>query len=156
LLSVILALKTVPVYKSLQISTRSEYMIHLIVHYAARNEACGWRCVNGDLLKLIFAFIKVRSVLLHLCHLPPPARSQNGHLILAVEGARKACDLPRAQRPLDEPQDSNAIPEQRHHILDVLKVTTELPNNSGPDEPSKKPACTKFPLPHEAGTSWQP
>ncbi|KAJ7315544.1 hypothetical protein DFH08DRAFT_820471 [Mycena albidolilacea] len=60
----------------------------------------------------------------------------------------ETCDLPKAQRPLDEPQDSSAVPEQRHHLLDVLEVTTELPSNSGPDEPSKKLARTKFPLPH--------
>ncbi|KAJ7318571.1 hypothetical protein DFH08DRAFT_631331, partial [Mycena albidolilacea] len=68
LLSVILALKSAPIYKSLQISTRSEYVIHSIVHYAAFNEVCGWRCANGDLLRLIFAFIKVRLAPLHLCH----------------------------------------------------------------------------------------
>ncbi|KAJ7766183.1 hypothetical protein B0H16DRAFT_1309613, partial [Mycena metata] len=60
LLAVILALQHAPGYRSLTISTRSEYAIRSVVYYAARNESCGWRCVNGDLLKILIALIKSR------------------------------------------------------------------------------------------------
>lgn len=59
LLAVLIAIKTAPTHKSLEISTRSEYVIRSIVHYAARNDACGWRCENGDILKVILPLIKV-------------------------------------------------------------------------------------------------
>ncbi|KAJ7614261.1 hypothetical protein DFH06DRAFT_919278, partial [Mycena polygramma] len=68
LYSVVLALQSAPLHKSLEIFTRSEYIIRSIVHYAARNDACGWRCANGDLLKHILSLIKVRSAPLHMSH----------------------------------------------------------------------------------------
>ncbi|KAJ7741151.1 hypothetical protein DFH07DRAFT_682132, partial [Mycena maculata] len=68
LLSVLLALKSAPLFKSLEISTQSEYVIRSVVHYAARNDACGWRCANGDILKEIMIFIKRRSVPLSMSH----------------------------------------------------------------------------------------
>ncbi|KAJ6583250.1 hypothetical protein B0H10DRAFT_1765527, partial [Mycena sp. CBHHK59/15] len=51
LLAVILALQSAPTFKSIIIATRSEYAIRSATYYAAKNEACGWRCPNGDLLK---------------------------------------------------------------------------------------------------------
>ncbi|KAJ7092143.1 hypothetical protein C8R44DRAFT_593679, partial [Mycena epipterygia] len=50
LLAVILALQSAPIFKSINISTRSQYAICSAVYYASKNEACGWRCANGDLL----------------------------------------------------------------------------------------------------------
>jgi hypothetical protein len=44
LLAEILALENAPSYKSLEISTKSEYAIGSAAYYAARNEACGRRC----------------------------------------------------------------------------------------------------------------
>ncbi|KAJ7775774.1 hypothetical protein DFH07DRAFT_691368, partial [Mycena maculata] len=69
LLSAILALESAESYKSLEISTRSEYVIRSVTHAAAANDACGWRCANGDLLKRILALIKGRSAPLHFRHL---------------------------------------------------------------------------------------
>ncbi|KAJ6607804.1 hypothetical protein B0H10DRAFT_1817185, partial [Mycena sp. CBHHK59/15] len=69
LLAAIFALESAETYKSLEISTRSEYVIRSITHGAAENDACGWRCPNGDLLKRILALIKARSAPLHFCHL---------------------------------------------------------------------------------------
>ncbi|KAJ7028854.1 hypothetical protein C8F04DRAFT_883056, partial [Mycena alexandri] len=60
LLSVWLAIKMAPAFKSLDISTRSEYVIRSVTYYAAANDACGWRCANGDILKRILALIKIR------------------------------------------------------------------------------------------------
>ncbi|KAJ7107834.1 hypothetical protein C8R44DRAFT_637216, partial [Mycena epipterygia] len=69
LLSAILALESAPTYKSLEISSRSEYVIRSVAYDAATNDACGWRCTNGDLLKRILLLIKSRTAPLHFCHL---------------------------------------------------------------------------------------
>ncbi|KAJ6480474.1 hypothetical protein C8R47DRAFT_923006, partial [Mycena vitilis] len=69
LFAALLAIKSAAPAKSLEISTRSEYVIRSIVYYAARNDACGWRCQNGDMLKKILALIKVRTAPLHFRHL---------------------------------------------------------------------------------------
>ncbi|KAF8176431.1 hypothetical protein K438DRAFT_1452336, partial [Mycena galopus ATCC 62051] len=65
LLGALLAIKNAPPAKSLEISTRSEYVIHSIAHYAPTNDACGWRCPNGDILKRILVLIKSRTAPLH-------------------------------------------------------------------------------------------
>ncbi|KAJ7447713.1 hypothetical protein FB451DRAFT_975472, partial [Mycena latifolia] len=69
LLAVILALEVAPTFKSVVICTRSEYAIRSAVYYAAQNDACGWRCVNGDLLKVLLALIKIRSAPVHFSHI---------------------------------------------------------------------------------------
>ncbi|KAJ6473871.1 hypothetical protein C8R45DRAFT_761138, partial [Mycena sanguinolenta] len=65
LLAVWLAIKNAPLFMSLEISTRSEYVIRSIAHYAPTNDACGWRCTNGDILKRILVLIKARTAPLH-------------------------------------------------------------------------------------------
>ncbi|KAF8194287.1 hypothetical protein K438DRAFT_1588306, partial [Mycena galopus ATCC 62051] len=65
LLSALLAIKSAPIFKSLEISTCSEYVVCSITYYAAANEACGWRCANGDILKCILLAIKNRMAPLH-------------------------------------------------------------------------------------------
>ncbi|KAJ7767214.1 hypothetical protein B0H16DRAFT_1225318, partial [Mycena metata] len=67
--AVILALEKCPGFKSMEISTRSEYAIRSVVYYAARNDACGWRCTNGDLLKVLIGLIKFRTAPVHFCHI---------------------------------------------------------------------------------------
>ncbi|KAJ7756096.1 hypothetical protein DFH07DRAFT_742859, partial [Mycena maculata] len=69
LLAMILALKAAPPFKSICVSTRSEYVIRSTTYYAATNEACGWRCANGDLLKNLVALIKCRTAPVHFTHL---------------------------------------------------------------------------------------
>ncbi|KAJ7024679.1 hypothetical protein C8F04DRAFT_968656, partial [Mycena alexandri] len=69
LLAVILALEKCPAFKSMEISTRSEYAIRSVVYYAAHNEACGWRCANGDLLKILIGLIKSRTAPVHFSHI---------------------------------------------------------------------------------------
>ncbi|KAJ6610647.1 hypothetical protein B0H10DRAFT_2224808 [Mycena sp. CBHHK59/15] len=69
LLAVILAVKGAPTFKSIVISTRSEYAIRSVVYYAAKNDACGWRCINGDLLKVLVALIKIRMAPVQFCHI---------------------------------------------------------------------------------------
>ncbi|KAJ6607708.1 hypothetical protein B0H10DRAFT_1788058, partial [Mycena sp. CBHHK59/15] len=68
LLAVILALQSAPTAKSLIIATRSEYAIRSATYYAAKNDACGWRCANGDLLKVLIALIKIRTAPVHFSH----------------------------------------------------------------------------------------
>ncbi|KAJ7721809.1 hypothetical protein B0H16DRAFT_1335069, partial [Mycena metata] len=67
--AVILALEKCAGFKSMEISTRSEYAIRSVVYYAARNDACGWRCTNGDLLKVLIGLIKFRTAPVHFCHI---------------------------------------------------------------------------------------
>ncbi|KAJ7473413.1 hypothetical protein FB451DRAFT_1035699, partial [Mycena latifolia] len=69
LLSLILALENAPTYKSIDIFTRSEYVVRSVTYYAATNAACGWRCANGDLLKRILVLIKRRTAPLQFRHL---------------------------------------------------------------------------------------
>ncbi|KAK7049162.1 hypothetical protein R3P38DRAFT_3620855 [Favolaschia claudopus] len=61
LVAVLLALRTAPSSKTLEIATRSEYAIRSVVYSAPMNAACGWRCLNGDILRLIFVLIKSRA-----------------------------------------------------------------------------------------------
>ncbi|KAJ7466466.1 hypothetical protein FB451DRAFT_1040872, partial [Mycena latifolia] len=53
LIALLWAIKVSPLEKTIEISTRSEYAIRSVVYYAAKNETCGWRWTNGDILKLI-------------------------------------------------------------------------------------------------------
>ncbi|KAJ7083857.1 hypothetical protein C8R44DRAFT_651764, partial [Mycena epipterygia] len=69
LLAALIAIQKAPTFKSLEISTRSEYVIRSVVYYAATSDACGWRCANGDLLKRILGRIKARTAPLKFCHL---------------------------------------------------------------------------------------
>ncbi|KAJ7672176.1 hypothetical protein DFH06DRAFT_979714, partial [Mycena polygramma] len=67
LMAAFLAIKKAPRSRSLEISTRSEEMIRSLTYYAARNDACGWRCKNGDIQKRILALIKIRTAPIHFC-----------------------------------------------------------------------------------------
>ncbi|KAJ7044367.1 hypothetical protein C8F04DRAFT_896692, partial [Mycena alexandri] len=63
------AIKSSPLRKSLEISMRSEYAIRSVVCYATKNETCGWTCPNGDILKIILHWIKVRAAPIRFIHL---------------------------------------------------------------------------------------
>ncbi|KAJ6467393.1 hypothetical protein C8R45DRAFT_838577, partial [Mycena sanguinolenta] len=65
LMALILALEIAPTFRSLTISTRSQYAIRSAVYYASKNEACGWRNTNGDLTKILVSLIKLRSAPVH-------------------------------------------------------------------------------------------
>ncbi|KAJ7892347.1 hypothetical protein B0H14DRAFT_2254002, partial [Mycena olivaceomarginata] len=65
LVALLLAVQAAPKTKSLVISTRSEYAIRSITNYAYRNDACGWTCVNGDILKSIVGWIRCRTAPIH-------------------------------------------------------------------------------------------
>jgi hypothetical protein len=47
LLAALLAIKTAPLFRSLEISTRSDYVIRGIADHAPLNAACGWMCKNA-------------------------------------------------------------------------------------------------------------
>ncbi|KAJ6612443.1 hypothetical protein B0H10DRAFT_1807544 [Mycena sp. CBHHK59/15] len=89
LLAVILALKGAPTFKSIVISTRSEYAIRSIVYYTAKNDAWGWRCINGDLLKVLVALVKIRMAPVQFCHIKKDIAPKDGHLWEAKEGHSK-------------------------------------------------------------------
>ncbi|KAJ6552898.1 hypothetical protein B0H19DRAFT_878429, partial [Mycena capillaripes] len=65
----LLAVKVAPKTKNVVISTRSEYAIRSIAYSAYKNDACGWTCVNGDILKLIIAWICYRTAPIHFSHI---------------------------------------------------------------------------------------
>ncbi|KAJ6590750.1 hypothetical protein B0H10DRAFT_1640802, partial [Mycena sp. CBHHK59/15] len=69
LIGLLRAITSSPLRRTLEISTRSEYSIKSVVYYAAKNETCGWRCANGDILKLIFQWINVRTAPIRFTHL---------------------------------------------------------------------------------------
>ncbi|KAJ7737794.1 hypothetical protein DFH07DRAFT_693167, partial [Mycena maculata] len=69
LVALLLAVQRAPKTKSLIISTRSEYAIRSITDYAYKNDACGWTCVNGDILKSITGWIQCRTAPIHFNHI---------------------------------------------------------------------------------------
>ncbi|KAJ6597844.1 hypothetical protein B0H10DRAFT_1827009 [Mycena sp. CBHHK59/15] len=97
LVALLLAIQAAPKTKTLHISTRSEYAIMSVKYYAYRNDACGWKCPNGDVLKLIIQWIKCRSAPLHFIHVKkgPPSAHYKESLSLAEKGS----NLPRSNAP---------------------------------------------------------
>ncbi|KAJ7485569.1 hypothetical protein FB451DRAFT_945583, partial [Mycena latifolia] len=69
LTAVISALQLAPADESLEISTRSEYAIRSAKFYSFKNDARGWRCPNGDLLKILSTLIKERIAPVHFLHI---------------------------------------------------------------------------------------
>ncbi|KAJ7143905.1 hypothetical protein C8R44DRAFT_601909, partial [Mycena epipterygia] len=69
LVAVIVALQLSLPEESLEISTRSEYAIRSAKYYAFKNNARGWRCANGDLLKAMSDLIKERVAPVHFLHI---------------------------------------------------------------------------------------
>ncbi|KAJ6544323.1 hypothetical protein B0H19DRAFT_1076444 [Mycena capillaripes] len=130
--------KIAPPFKSLEISTRAEYDIHSITYYAAKKAACGWRCANGDILRRIFALIKVRTAPLHFCAIKREAVAKDGHLAHVTEMARAACNFSYSYAPIEAEQEPEILREDA--ALDVLKATADMENNTGTsDEPPSKP-----------------
>ncbi|KAF8121649.1 hypothetical protein K438DRAFT_1653547, partial [Mycena galopus ATCC 62051] len=69
LTAVITALQMGPADESLEISSRSEYAIRAAKYHAFKNDVRGWRCPNGDLLKVLSTLIKERIAPVHFIHL---------------------------------------------------------------------------------------
>ncbi|KAJ7494914.1 hypothetical protein FB451DRAFT_958361, partial [Mycena latifolia] len=69
LIALLVALQAAPRTKTLRLWTRSEYVIKSVKYYAFRNDACGWKCANGDVLKLIVDAIRARSAPLDFVHI---------------------------------------------------------------------------------------
>ncbi|KAJ7196333.1 hypothetical protein B0H12DRAFT_997716, partial [Mycena haematopus] len=88
LIALLYAIKSIPLTKTLEISTRSEYAIRSVVYYAATNATCGWKCSNGDILKIIFKWITCRAAPIHFIHLKKDCKS--GHLQDAIKLANDA------------------------------------------------------------------
>ncbi|KAJ7603164.1 hypothetical protein FB45DRAFT_672219, partial [Roridomyces roridus] len=66
LTAILLALTCTPGDRTLEVSTRSDYVVRSIAHNAAENQACGWRCQNGDILSSILECIRARTAPIHL------------------------------------------------------------------------------------------
>ncbi|KAJ7752511.1 hypothetical protein DFH07DRAFT_725724, partial [Mycena maculata] len=77
LIALLTAVQAAPRTKTLRIFCRSEYAIKSVRYYTFRNDACGWKCANGDVLKLIVQRIKARSAPLHFTHVKKD--TTNGH-----------------------------------------------------------------------------
>ncbi|KAJ6614417.1 hypothetical protein B0H10DRAFT_1683719, partial [Mycena sp. CBHHK59/15] len=73
IVALLLALQAAPRTKTLHISTRSEFAIKATKYYAFRNDACGWKGVNGDVLKLVIQMIQARSAPVHFIHIKKSA-----------------------------------------------------------------------------------
>jgi hypothetical protein len=97
-------------------------------------------------LKPILALIKYRTAPVHFCWITRENVAKDGHLTKAIEMARAACDLPRSHdlieiEPHSEPPAGN--------VLEVQKVTADIPNNAGStEEAPKKPVRSSFALPY--------
>ncbi|KAJ6493776.1 hypothetical protein DFH09DRAFT_854863, partial [Mycena vulgaris] len=70
LIALLLAVQAAPRTKNLVVSTGSEYYaICSIKYYAFKNDACGWKCANGDVLKIIISWIQYRTAPIHFVHI---------------------------------------------------------------------------------------
>jgi hypothetical protein len=92
-------------------------------------------CKNADILKPIIALITFRAAPVLFCWMTRENLAKDGHLTKAIEMARAACDLPRSHDPIEvepysEPPAGN--------VLEVQKVTADLPNNAGSTEETPK------------------
>ncbi|KAK7013297.1 hypothetical protein R3P38DRAFT_2455505, partial [Favolaschia claudopus] len=153
LMAALIAIRDAPQTKSLEISTRSQYVIRSIAHEAPVNSVCGWRCLNGDILKRIFDFIRLRAAPIHFNHISTDNSNTNGHLGKAIEMARAACSFPRNYNPVDAPLVSQSVSLTTQPLSNVQKVTADLAaNNAGGAEKQtnsvKIPQRPTFPLPH--------
>jgi hypothetical protein len=132
-LAVILALQGVPPYKSITISTRSEYTIRSAVYYGAGNDACG--------------YIKKDAAIKH------------GHLIEAKKAATQACTLLRTDASLlTPPLISTRVMDPSIKLLDVPKVSANIPDDRVQHalSPVPHPKAWTSPKATEAVTSWRP
>ncbi|KAJ6492264.1 hypothetical protein C8R45DRAFT_825763, partial [Mycena sanguinolenta] len=91
LIALLLAIRSLPRRKTVQVSTRSEYAIRSIKYYAAGNDACGWTCPNGDVLKLIVQWIRARQAPIHFVHIKKDA--VDGYIKSAMKLAKDGCNL---------------------------------------------------------------
>ncbi|KAJ7929817.1 hypothetical protein B0H13DRAFT_2310205 [Mycena leptocephala] len=128
LVALLSAIKLSPLLKSLKISTRSGCAIRSVVYYAAKNEACGWRCTSGDILTLIFQWIKARSAPIRFVQIKK-SLTDNVHLRAAKDLADIGCNSPRSQTSPDL-QPKTQIFGPPGPPIAVDKVITELPDDS--------------------------
>ncbi|KAJ7679680.1 hypothetical protein B0H17DRAFT_943971 [Mycena rosella] len=68
LVALLLAVQTASRTKSLIVSTRSDYAIRFIKYYSYMNDACGWKCANGDIPKAIISRIQYRTAPIPFIH----------------------------------------------------------------------------------------
>ncbi|KAF8203379.1 hypothetical protein K438DRAFT_1580669, partial [Mycena galopus ATCC 62051] len=127
-----------PADESLEISSRSEYAIRGAKYHAFKNEVRGWRCPNGDLLKILSTLIKERIAPVHFIHIKKQQEQHNGHLQGAKDLAKAGTLLPRVNIP---PLYSN-LPKFSPLLrpaIDVEKVTADIPDDRLGDAPVKEP-----------------
>ncbi|KAJ7722712.1 hypothetical protein B0H16DRAFT_1473236 [Mycena metata] len=122
--------------------------IRSVVYYAARNEACGWRCANGDLLQVLIALVKCRTAPVEFCHIKKELAVKNGHLIEAKAAANRACtSLHRNHVPLAAPAIPNLLAiDPSIKPLDMPKVSADIPNDNA--QPELRPTRVEFPAGH--------
>ncbi|KAK0456993.1 hypothetical protein EV421DRAFT_1697410, partial [Armillaria borealis] len=64
LMGILLTLQHAPLAVSIRILTRRKQTIDLVVGSARQHKSCGWRCTNGDILKVINEFVCARTAAL--------------------------------------------------------------------------------------------
>jgi ribonuclease HI len=142
IVALLIAIQTAPRMKTLHISTRSEYAIRAVKYYAYRNEACGWECPNGDVLRLIIQWIKCRSAPIPFIHIvkgcPTPPLKE------ALVEAEKGANLPRC----DPPQTPAPMLSFNIQPLKIDKVSTDIPNDAGESAPEHIPKRAPCPVAH--------
>lgn len=148
--AIIWALQNADPSHSLEISTRSEYAIRAAKYYVKQNEAQGWRCTNGDLLKCLNSLIKMRTAPLHLRHVLKDAR--NTHIKSAYQMAQQGCDtLPRVYTNLTGLNDlmdkASSSPPESLEAIDCEKVSTNL-TDSSIQNPDAIPDRPPYPFGH--------
>ncbi|KAJ7145580.1 hypothetical protein C8R44DRAFT_599644, partial [Mycena epipterygia] len=111
--------------------------------HSSKNEACGWRCANGDLLKVLITLIRRRTAPVHFSYIKKEIAHTHGHLLQAKSGASQACNRARADSQVTTL--SNMLSIAPTTVLsEILKVTVDIPDDSAmPEAPA---ACTTRPV----------
>ncbi|KAJ7483589.1 hypothetical protein FB451DRAFT_1170179 [Mycena latifolia] len=110
----------------MQISTRSEYAIRAAKFYSFKNDARGWRCPNGDLLKIVSKLIKERTAPVHFLHIKKMTVASR-HLT----GSKELANTPPVYGNLPRFSET-ALPP-----IDVEKATVDVPDDRASDSDSK-------------------
>jgi ribonuclease HI len=145
LISLLLALQVAPKTKTLHVATRSEYVIKSVKYYAYRNDACGWKCANGDVL---MQWIKCRSAPIHFTHIKK-GNPTLFYMEVKLE-AEKGCNLPR---PGNNPPQARIPPPAQSflpdiHIIPTDKVTADIADDGGDTEHNRVPRHLAYPAGH--------
>ncbi|KAJ7827976.1 hypothetical protein B0H14DRAFT_2367292, partial [Mycena olivaceomarginata] len=117
-------------------------------HYAYKNDTCGWTCVNGDILKLIIAWIHCRTAPIHFSHIKKDRITD--FYKRAKDIAIRASEIPRSAPTASNEHAPGPIPPlpSTAQPLNTEKITANLPNDSSNPETAPVLPREQYPASH--------